>query len=942
MAEVERILAAPKPLVFHETLRPLPALWRQGSPDAGDPESGKRLAAMKACIAGQWGKEKETRAAILAALTEMEQGTAQLAATPVAHALLALGKRFADHYAARKVRRGSLDFEDLQVKTRDLLRDNAPVRQRLRDATRVVMVDEFQDTNPLQKEIVDLICGPGQRLFVVGDPKQSIYLFRGADVGVFVQMGEDMARRGGETLYFQESFRSRPGIIALVNSLFARLMTGGTEPFQTRFAEGDLLRAMRAEAEPAPCAELLQLPGEGSSEERRRQEVEAVAERILAMTDGRDPVPVHRRDRETGVETVAAPRFGDMAILLRRFTHIKAFEQALRGRGIPYYVVKGKGFYQCREIMDILSLLRSLESPGDLVALAGVLRSPLCCVSDETLFLLSRHPAGLGAWQELIPADGALALPLWERIDADDRERLTDLDLLLERLRPVRDRLTVTELLEEIIDATCMVPLLLQLFQGEQKAANLRKLLELARAFDRRGEGTLRQFIDWLQKLVEKEPTEAEALLAAEGEDAVAIMTVHQSKGLEFPVVFVPECGAPPRAVSDTVLADPRDGLGIRLRQAVGSSLPTMAHQRLAALRKRKEEAEFKRLFYVALTRARDYLVLSGEGGKQGTSWRALLEEWLADGGDSHLLRREPPAPAPAMGLPAKGEGPPPSPEEIAAAVQRVMGFCPPLPSLLVFTPTALEDYRLCPRKYYYKGVLGLDEGLFAQLLGREGQAPPRRRQGKPEEPDSLSPLERGTLAHLMLQRLDFAAPPAAWEEVCRSTASGYHLAVTATDLEEVCRSVTGFAASAAGRELARCHLRRELPFLLRLDGSAQYHLKGAMDLVAEDDDTVTVLDYKFAGHGGGTEGYRFQVSCYMLVLAVAFPGKRVRGALAFLKEGTLLPVETDLPAFREELLTMMDEIRGRREELAFPTLPGCARSRCPVRDRCSPTPTTA
>jgi ATP-dependent exoDNAse (exonuclease V) beta subunit len=194
-----------------------------------------------------------------------------------------------------------------------------------------------------------------------------------------------------------------------------------------------------------------------------------------------------------------------------------------------------------------------------------------------------------------------------------------------------------------------------------------------------------------------------------------------------------------------------------------------------------------------------------------------------------------------------------------------------------------------------------------------------------------------------MLQRLDFGAPPEVWGDTCRSTAAGYHLAVTPADLEEVCRAVTGFAASPAGRELARCRLRRELPFLLRLDGAAQYHLKGAMDLVAEDDDTVTVLDYKFAGHGGdGTEGYRFQVACYMLVLAAAFPGKRVRGALAFLGEGTLLPVEADLPVVREELLTMMDEIRGRREELSFPTLPGCNGSRCPFRDRCSPPPTTA
>jgi ATP-dependent exoDNAse (exonuclease V) beta subunit len=936
VGEVERILAEEKPLIFHGPLRPFPSLWRETTPDPEHPALLQRLAALTACIAGNWGKEKGVRGALLAALTDMRIAASQLAVTPVTLSLLALGRRFADLYHERKARRGSLDFEDLQVRTRDLLRDDATVRQRLRDSCRVVMVDEFQDTNPLQKQIVDLLCGPEQRLFVVGDPKQSIYLFRGADVSVFLRMGEEMARRGGETLYFQESFRSRSGIIGLVNSLFARLMTGGTEPFQTFFTEGDRLEAVRTESDPAPCAELLQLPGDGSGQERRRLEADAVAERILSLADGRDPVPVLRRDPATGTERSTAPRFGDMAILFRRFTHIKAFEQALRHRGIPYYVVKGKGFYQCQEIMDILSLLRCLESPWDLVALAGLLRSPLCCVSDETLFLLSRHPAGLGAWQELVPSEGEAALPLWERIDADDRERLLHLDRLLERLRPVRDRLSVTELLEEVIAGTSLVPILLLLFQGEQKVANIRKLLDLARTFDRRGEGTLRQFIVWLQKLVDREPTEAEALLAAEGENAVALMTVHQSKGLEFPVVFVPECGAPPRPVSDAVLSDPDEGIGVRLRQSVGDSLPTLAHQRLADLRRRKEEAEFKRLFYVALTRARDYLVLSGEGGKQGNSWRAWLDDWLDDGGGQHLLLRPPPEAAP----PAQAAAPPVAArteEEITQAVARVMDFRPPLPSRLVFTPTALEDYRHCPRKYYYKGVLGLDEGLFAQLLGRSGQEKPQRRPRQPAgDVAPLSPLERGNLAHLMLQRLDFGAPAAGWEESCRNTAAGYHLPVPPADMDEVCQAVATFAASPTGRELASRRLRRELPFLLRLDGAAEYHLRGAMDLVAEDDDSVTVLDYKFSGHGSeGVAGYRFQVSCYMLVLARAFPQRDIRGKLVFLREGVVEPVHVDLTLFEAELVAMMNDIRERGAETAFPPLAGCDGSRCPFRDRC-------
>jgi CRISPR/Cas system-associated exonuclease Cas4 (RecB family) len=247
----------------------------------------------------------------------------------------------------------------------------------------------------------------------------------------------------------------------------------------------------------------------------------------------------------------------------------------------------------------------------------------------------------------------------------------------------------------------------------------------------------------------------------------------------------------------------------------------------------------------------------------------------------------------------------------------------------VVFSPTALEDFRSCPRKYYYKGVLGLDEGLFAQLLGVRGASPARGTSG-------LSSLDKGTLAHRILQSLEFGADPGSWRQTAARCVETFPLDVPAADRAEVEQRVTAFASSPLGRSLASQRLRRELPFLLRLDGAAEYHLTGAMDLVAEGEQSVTVIDYKYAaGAKGAPEGYRFQVGAYMLALSKAYPDREIGGKLVFLGDGEVLPVEVDLPRFEAELVAIMDRIRGLRDEEEFTPLTGCDGASCPFRERC-------
>jgi ATP-dependent helicase/nuclease subunit A len=930
VCDVERILRG-KELAFHQKLRDLPKLHAGTRLALDDDGTPALLRDMKSCIAGNWGKEKPVRERLVECLTTLDLAYHQIRSAPVIRALLYLFGRLEAAYRQRKERMGALDFEDLQGRTRDLLQRDTRLREEYRRKFAVVMVDEFQDTNQLQKELVSLLCGPEQRLFVVGDPKQSIYLFRGADVTVFVHTQKEVASAGGQNLYFQESFRSREGVIAFVNELFRQVMASGGEEFEVCYGPGDILDPVRKDGVAIPCVELLTIADGRNAGEKRRIEAAAVAKKIRRLVAGKDSVLVYDRKEKqknnggTGFAFVPRePRYGDIVMLFRRFSNLKLFERELRRAGIPYYVVKGKGFYRCQEVLDILNFLTCLEFGGDLTALAGVLRSPLCGISDETLYLMGRAADGLSAWAGYFAFQPVSSFPSsWERIEVADGKRLENLKRLITRLMPLKDRLTTAELLEEILAGTDFASILLTTFQGEQKVANLRKLIELSRSFA----GSLRNFINYLTGLAEEEPAEAEAVISVEGGDVVRLMTVHQSKGLEFPIVLVPEIGAGTRPDNSPVKFDDRMGIGLKLQVPGCEGNATLAHEAIGSLRKKKEEAELRRLLYVAVTRARDYLILSGEGSGL---WRTWIDEFT-EGAGSSLMKVTIAADIPSehAAVPERNESKPCDAVALTEAMQRSLGYSPPPPSVLVFSPTALEDLAACPRKFYYKELLGLDEGLFGDLLGV------RRNVGRA---GTTSALEKGNIAHAMLEMLDFAGDETSRRAACRQSALLSGAGLDDAEIEEVIENVMSFAASAHAKELAGKKLRREYPFMLKVNSAATYYIKGAMDLVAEGDDMVTVYDYKYLKKKeAGLEGYRFQVRTYMLALAEGYPGKRIEGKLLFLKGGDMESVECDFESFARTIREIMDAVRGKSKEEEFALMERCTENRCPFRRRCRP-----
>jgi hypothetical protein len=264
----------------------------------------------------------------------------------------------------------------------------------------------------------------------------------------------------------------------------------------------------------------------------------------------------------------------------------------------------------------------------------------------------------------------------------------------------------------------------------------------------------------------------------------------------------------------------------------------------------------------------------------------------------------------------------------VAAALERTINYIPSPPSEMVFSPTALEDYRNCPRKYFYKAVLGLDEGLFAELLGKKMPAA----RAKP----GLSAIEKGNLAHLLLEKLDFGAAADLQRAVCDRIAPNLAPSPLDASAAEVIDDVMAFAASPLAGELAGCRLFREHPFILKLKGSADFFIRGAMDLVAITEQRAVVYDYKYlAREGADLDGYSFQIRTYMLALARAFPDREISGALLFLRGGSMEPVSCDIPLFERELLEIMESARLRSSEPDFDMSEGCDGSHCPFRRRC-------
>ena len=539
-------------------------------------------------------------------------------------------------YQALKQAAGALDFTDLLARARDLIKTNDAVRAHLQGKFTRIFVDEFQDTDPTQAEILTLLANDVRgKLFIVGDPKQAIYRFRGTDVGTYWQVRDELAARGGRVLQLTTSYRSVPAIQRFVNAAFAQEMKGNAA---SRQAEYVALSAFRPDDDSQPAIVALPVPrpygrsGFGALKASPKaidaSLPDAVGAYIAWLTEESGWTVSEKQP--DGAETRVPLQPRHVAVLFRRFVSFgedvtRAYIDAIEARGIPHLLVGGKAFHGREEVETIRAALAAIEWPDDELSIFATLKGSLFAIDDEHLlefrhrfgtFHPFRIPKELGGntGQELA-LSGEPTTPLTPIAEA--------LRLLRQLHRARNDRPVADTIGRLLADTRAHVGFILRP-AGEQALANVLHVAELARQYEASGGISFRGFIDELRAAAASEA--AEAPILEEGSDGVRLMTVHKAKGLEFPVVILADLTCRMSRGDASRYLDPSRNL---CAMKIGGWAPHELHQHEAE-EVARDQAEGVRLAYVAATRARDLLVVPAlgdeawDGGWFGPLNRAL------------------------------------------------------------------------------------------------------------------------------------------------------------------------------------------------------------------------------------------------------------------------------------------------------------------------------
>ncbi len=519
----------------------------------------------------------------------VEQAALEHVATRDRDLLQELLDLFQAEYRAAKERESALDFEDLQLLARELLSSDARVREAEQLRFRAIMVDEFQDTNALQCDLVDLLTGGSnaapKEVFYVGDEFQSIYAFRHADVDVFRERRASAAQR----LTLSENYRSRPEVLAAVNHVFGEEFGDGYQPLA---ASGEF---------PDPVfghpVELLVTDKESyrdSGLHWRRAEARHVARRVRELVD-------------TGAATP-----GEIVLLFAAGTDAEWYEEELRAERLPTYRATGRRYFGQQQVVDLLMYLRLLRNRYDDEALAAVLASPMVGVSNDALVLVRRH-AGRR------PLFTGIERSLPESFSAEDVRLVRAFRQRYDRLVAASARVSLERLCELVVSGHDYDLAVLARWDGPRRYANLRKLMRLARTYEEVRGRDLEGFLVFLRDQEALGAAQLEAVSEEEGADAVRLLTIHAAKGLEFKVVVVADAGRDlgGAAPADEIVALADGRLGFKVvHPDSGERKAVFGYDEVAGAGREAARAERLRLYYVAMTRAIDRLLVSGALGE--------------------------------------------------------------------------------------------------------------------------------------------------------------------------------------------------------------------------------------------------------------------------------------------------------------------------------------
>jgi ATP-dependent helicase/nuclease subunit A len=803
-----------------------------------------------------------------------------------APALRRLFEQATSTYRRLKEERQALDFDDLESAALTLLQENPAARSRWQAEVNAVLVDEFQDTNARQRDLVAVLNAGGGKLFIVGDAKQSIYRFRGADVTVFRAERERIEREGGRRLPLATSYRAHRHLIDGLNVLLRPVLGEQADPARPWVEPFAGLGHHRQEAGPgfvAPHIELHLTVGSKTAGALDRA-ARALAGRIVELVEGGLQVDEDGQAR--------ALNYGDVAILCRASTSFGSYEDALEQAGVPFLTVAGRGFYGRPEIRDLLNGLGALADPGDDLALAGLLRSPACALSDEALYRLcqGRDQAGRAVSLWRILQEAGAGLP------GEDGRRAGRAVRLIADLHGRVGRTPVADVIKAFLDATDYRPALMQTGQS-RGARNLAKLLADAHASGLVGMG---EFLEYIKVLRDSGAREGEARATAEG--AVQIMSVHAAKGLEFPVVAIGDATYGGGG-GGSVLIDPEWGVLLELRDEAGC-LP--AGYRL--LRRRaddQEEAESDRLLYVAATRAREKLLVNGCISLKQDGTPGRLGGWLgkiagASGLDGTEIPHNPEGADVACLDLRVGQTP------IACTVYepgRRWEYHPPRPSVASALQIPVPPPLLAP-------VPTGEEQLDRRTAEQERVSPERVWRVVPDVERARAPAwVIGSLVHEALAAWSFpdggspASAPHSFERWAEARARAYGL-TDRRQLEDATRQsrqlLLRFRAHALYREMDGADRRlHEVPYSLVVDGRIE---SGIIDALYLRSAAWTIVEFKTDRVTDRTrfeellaeEDYLAQAQRY-LAATERLLGQRPRCVLCMLNYAGAIHLETDL-----------------------------------------------
>ncbi len=792
-------------------------------------------------------------------------------------------------YRDAKRRRGALDFGDLELHTRALLREHPDVAAAQAARFAHVMVDEFQDTNALQLDIVDRIANG--REFVVGDEFQAIYAFRHADVELFRDRAQTLASRR-RTAALAESFRAHRELLDTLNAAYAPWFGEGFTPLRAA--------GVRGPADDEPPVELL------ITEQRGWEQAPDVSRGLP-----RAPIWRHAEARllaQRVAELVAGGRrCREIVVLLRAATDIAVYERALEQAGLPTYVFGGRGYWDHPQVRDLVAYLAILANPLDELRLHQVLASPLVGVGSDALLLLAdaAQHAGRGIWPLLA---GGLPSTLAGELAPADAERLRAFAARFPEHRRLVRSWSLDRLIDRVVCDSGYDLAMLALPGGERRLANVRKLLRLAREFEAVEGHDVRRFVDYLDQLATEpalESQEGQAPVEGEALDAVRLMTVHRAKGLEFPVVCVADLGRQrPGGGRDLLLVD-RDGEQVGLRLLTldgGPARSAFAYDAIAERVERRAQEEERRLFYVAMTRAQDRLILSGaipvqrwpEPGPRPRplAWLApslvpdirerlsamtptfeAHNEWKGQPVRIRCALNAPETVGEVLGpIPAEPVQQPLEPTStvaaaveptatVAAAVAPPATGAPAAPASSAAAPlelrldhlsySSLHAHARCSYRFYLERILRLPRSQGSEpppLDSADPPASPTDHFAAPVDQPALDPAARGTLIHALLERLDFATPRIPDERTLEQVAARQGITLTPDDVVDVQAQVHAFAASALCQRLAgAASVRREQPFAFALQERQPEGLliTGVVDVLGELADRTLIVDYK-------------------------------------------------------------------------------------------------